>query len=271
MSARPAPWRPEPAARILVTGDRGVRLRNVVIHEIAHQWFGNAVTESDWNDVWLSEGFATYFTLLFIEHTYGRDEFVAGLESSAQRVFDQYAEDPAYRIVHADLDDMSRVTSRATYQKGSWVLHMLRNEVGDEAFWSGIRSYYSRFMNSNATTTDFSRAMEEASGLDLERFFDQWLYSGGNPRLEGSWEYDPGAGTLLVDLNQAQSVGPTYDLTMDLEVCFEDVSIPTTVVSVELDRRQHRFVIPLTGTPSEVVLDPGTRVLFEADFGPRDR
>ncbi|MGI9037733.1 MAG: hypothetical protein ACR2GQ_02620 [Gemmatimonadota bacterium] len=84
-----------------------------------------------------------------------------------------------------------------------------------------------------------------------------------------TWLY--GAGTLLVDLNQVQSVGPTYELTMDLEVSFKDVSIPTTVVSVELDRRQHRFVIPVTGAPSEVVLDPGTRVLFQADFGPRDR
>jgi len=129
----------------LVTGDGNVRLRNVIIHELAHQWFGNAVTESDWDDVWLSEGFATYFTLLFIEHAYGRDEFVAGLKNSAARVFAQYADDPAYRIVHDDLDDMSRVTSGATYQKGSWVLHMLRSRMGDEAFWSGIRSYYGRF------------------------------------------------------------------------------------------------------------------------------
>ena len=73
-----------------VTGERSVRWRNVIIHEVAHQWFGNAVTESDWDDVWLSEGFATYFTLLFIEHAYGRDEFVAGLRSSADPVSQQY-------------------------------------------------------------------------------------------------------------------------------------------------------------------------------------
>lgn len=170
-----------------VTGERTTRWRNVIIHEVAHQWFGNAVTEHDWNDVGLSEGFATSFTLLFIEHAYGRDEMVAGLGSAAQRVWTWYDDHPEYRIVHDNLDDMGRVTSVATYQKGAWVLHMLRKRMGDEAFWAGSQSYYARHMNGSASTTDFRRAMEEASGLDLESFFDQWLYQGGHPRLEGWW------------------------------------------------------------------------------------
>ncbi len=127
-----------------VTGDRSVRWRNVVIHEIAHQWFGNAVTEYDWDDVWLSEGFATYFTLLFIEHHYGRDEFLSGLEASRQRVLEFDKEHPDYRIVHDNLDDMSKVTTGQIYQKGAWVLHMLRGIVGDEAFWAGIRELLPR-------------------------------------------------------------------------------------------------------------------------------
>lgn len=255
----------------LVTGDRSDRLRNVVIHEIAHQWFGNAVTESDWDDVWLSEGFATYFTLLFIEHAYGRDEFVAGLKRSAERVFAQYADDPGYRIVHDDLDDMRRVTSSATYQKGAWVLHMLRSRMGDEAFWSGIRLYYDRHMNANASTTDFRHAMEEASGLDLAVFFDQWLYSGGNPRLEGWWEYDPAAHAVHIQLNQTQSVGPTYELPLELGIHFDGETLPTVVETVALDQRSHRFVVPVTAEPSDITLDPGTKTLLKADFGPRGR
>ncbi len=125
-----------------VTGERTTRWRNVVIHEIAHQWFGNAVTESDWDDVWLSEGFATYFTLLFREHQYGRDDFVEGLKQSRDRVRSFYEDNPDYRIVHDNLDDMSRVTSSQTYQKGGWTLHMLRGVIGDEAFWRGIQDYY---------------------------------------------------------------------------------------------------------------------------------
>jgi aminopeptidase N len=252
-----------------VTGERSVRWRNVIIHEIAHQWFGNAVTESDWDDVWLSEGFATYFTLLFIEHAYGRDEFVAGLRSSAERVFRHYVDQPDYRIVHDDLDDMRAVTSTATYQKGSWVLHMLRARVGDEAFRAGIRSYYRRYMNGNASTEDFRRAMEEASGADLETFFRQWLYRGGNPRLEGWWDYDPTARAVRIELNQTQEVGPTYELELEVAIHGDGESGPVVVESLEVNQRFHRFVLPVDRRPARVILDPDTKTLFEADFGPR--
>ena len=170
-----------------VTGERTTRWRNVIIHEIAHQWFGNAVTEYDWDDVWLSEGFATYFTLLFREHQYGRDDFVQGLLESRDRVRSFYGENPKYRIVHDDLDDMSRVTSSQTYQKGGWTLHMLRGIIGDDAFWSGIQDYYRRYRDKNASTDDFRRTMEEASGRDLTEFFHQWLYQGGALEYEGGW------------------------------------------------------------------------------------
>ena len=254
-----------------VTGDRTVRWRNVIIHEIAHQWFGNAVTESDWDDVWLSEGFATYFTLLFIEHAYGRDEFVDGLQSSAERVFTQYESDPGYRIVHDDLDDMSRVSSGATYQKGSWILHMLRGRMGDEAFWAGIRAYYARYMNQNATTSDFQAAMEQASGLDLQTFFDQWLRDGGNPKLQGWWNYDASAGTVRIELNQTQTVGPMFEMPLEIGIYQDGQVLPTTIERVDLDGGFHRFVIPVDAEPTDVRLDPNSWTLFEADFGRRGR
>jgi aminopeptidase N len=252
-----------------VTGERTVRWRNVIIHEVAHQWFGNAVTESDWDDVWLSEGFATYFTLLFIEHAYGRDEFVAGLRSSAERVFAQYDDQPDYRIVHDDLDDMRRVTSGATYQKGSWVLHMLREQMGDEAFWSGIQAYYSRHVNGNATTADFRQAMEEASGLDLEPFFQQWLYNGGNPHLAGWWDYDPTARALRVEISQTNAAGPIIELPLELGVYFDGEALPSVLHEVDVDGRFHRFVVPVEREPTDVRLDPNVRVLFQADFARR--
>lgn len=277
-----------------VTGERAERWRNVIVHEVAHQWFGNAVTESDWDDVWLSEGFATYFTLLFIEHAYGRDEFEAGLVDAARAVFLQYRDDPDYRIVHDDLDDMSRVTTRATYQKGAWVLHMLRELVGDEAFRAGIRTYYATYMNGNASTTDFRRVMERASGVELEDFFRQWLRSGGNPRLEGWWVYDPEARAVRIELNQTQAAGPTFVFDLDVGIHAaagarsssdpgaRSSSDPgagppsdagassSSVRTVRVEERFHRFVIPVRDRPTAVTLDPDHRVLFESVFGPRD-
>ena len=252
-----------------VTGERSVRWRNVIIHEIAHQWFGNAVTESQWDDVWLSEGFATYFTLLFREHAYGRDDFVTGLREAADRVWRWYDDNPDYRIVHDGLDDMSRVTSVATYQKGAWVLHMLRQRLGDEAFWRGIRAYYARHFNGTATTDDFMRAMEEVSGDDLQGFFDQWLRQGGNPALQGSWSYDAGAGVVNIELRQVQE-GDPFVMPLDVGVYADGDASPSHVTTVEVDQTYHRFEIPVAGEPGDVRLDPDTRALFRAEFGRRD-
>ena len=125
-----------------VTGERSERWRNIIIHEVAHQWFGNSVTEYDWDDVWLSEGICHLFHLTFLSNmNYGRDAFLKGLQSSKKRVDNFYSLNPNYRIVHDNLKDMRQVTTIQTYQKGSWILHMLRGVVGTDNFWQGIRSY----------------------------------------------------------------------------------------------------------------------------------
>ncbi len=246
-----------------VTGTRDVRWRNVIIHEVAHQWFGNAVTEYDWDDVWLSEGFATYFTLLYIEHAYGRDEFVRGLERSRDRIFRFYADRPDYRIVHDNLTDMSQVTTGMMYQKGAWTLHMLRGVIGTEAFWEGIRTYYGRHFNGNASTDDFRRAMEEASGTDLGWFFRQWLYQGGVLALDGGWDYNADRGLVTVDLAQTQ---PGYRFAMPLDIAIHPVEGAPRVERIQIDDQQHTFEFAVDGEPTAVVLDSGLWVLMEASF-----
>jgi aminopeptidase N len=244
-----------------VTGTRSVRWRNVVIHEIAHQWFGDAVTESDWNDVWLSEGFATYFTLLFIEHAYGRDEFVAGLRDSRRTVIDFYAKTPDYRVVHENLTDMAKVTSSMTYQKGSWTLHMLRQMMGDDRFWAGVRDYYARYRNGNASTTDFRLAMERASGLDLKPFFQQWLYRGGVPRVDGTWHWDASAKQVVVELRQVQA-GDPFQFPVDIGITTTS-GATRRIEHVDLAARSARFTFPVDQEPAQVELDPNVRVLMD--------
>ncbi|MGE3277360.1 MAG: M1 family metallopeptidase [Vicinamibacterales bacterium] len=252
-----------------VTGDRSIRWRNVVIHEIAHQWFGNAVTESDWDDVWLSEGFATYFTLLYIEHAYGRDEFLAGLEDSRQRVLAFDREHPDYRVVHDNLDDMSQVTTGQTYQKGGWVLHMLRGMMGDEAFWQGVRTYYREHFNGSASTDDFRDAMERASGRDLRGFFDQWLTRGGVVRLDGGWSYDEAARQVVVRLTQ-RDAARLYTMPLQIGVYAAGSRVPA-IETVQLADASHEFRIGADAKPERVVLDPNHLVLMEATFAGPER
>ena len=248
-----------------VVGDRNERWRNVVIHEIAHQWFGNAVTEYDWDDVWLSEGFATYFTLLFIEHQYGRDAFLKGLASSKKSVDAFYAKNPGYRIIHNNLDDMNQVTSSQTYQKGSWTLHMLRGLLGDDIFWKGIRSYYAKHMNGSATTADFITAMEEASGKSLKDFFDQWLYKPGTLRIKGNWQYNEAKKEVTIRLDQVQNDGSIFKMPLQIAIQRQGKSIPL-ITTVTLADKSNTFTIPVEALPTEVVLDPDTWVLMDAEL-----
>ena len=246
-----------------VVGDRNERWRNVVIHEIAHQWFGNAVTEYDWDDVWLSEGFATYFTLLFIEHQYGKDEFQKGLAKSKKTVDDFYAKNPDYRIIHNNLDDMNKVTTIQTYQKGSWTLHMLRRILGDEVFWKGIRTYYAKHMNGHATTADFIRIMEESSGKELKYFFDQWLYKPGTLRIKGSWRYDAARKELVMQLNQTQTDGSVFTMPLQIDIRQGGKQIRKTIT---LSGKSSSISIPLDSAPVEIILDPDHWVLMDGEL-----
>ncbi len=243
-----------------VTGKRETRWRNIIIHEVAHQWFGNAVTEYDWDDVWLSEGFATYFTLLFREHAYGREDFVSGLISSRDRVWKFYEKNKNYQIVHDNLSDMSQVTTSNTYQKGAWILHMLRNLVGKETFQKGIRNYYLRYLNSHASTEDFKHEMEKVSGVDLDNFFEQWLYNGGHIVLDGMWEYDSKRKEITINLEQVQNSGHLFSFPIEFGIYNEGEVLPS-VMQRNVSQKKSSYSIPAKLKPNRLVIDPRTVLL----------
>ncbi|MDX2035519.1 MAG: M1 family metallopeptidase [Isosphaeraceae bacterium] len=240
-------------------GSRGVPA--LVAHEMAHQWFGDSVTESDWNEVWLSEGFATFFAHVYAERYEGRDAYLAGLRRSRPVIFAAERREPDLAVIHEDLADTKRVLNSLVYQKGAWFLHMLRVELGDEAFWAGIRKYYARFRDGNATTNDFRAEMESASGLMLERFFDQWLRRPGSPELECVWEYDAKAKQLHIELEQKQASEP-YDLDVTLAIEFSDPE-PTRVETITTNERKRKTVMALDREPKGIILDPKTELLFK--------
>jgi aminopeptidase N len=245
---------------ILTRPDTGL-----IAHEIAHQWFGNSVTEKDWDDVWLSEGFATYFTLLVVEHYEGRDAFVAGLKRSREQVFSLEKQNPGVAVLHNNLADMKKVLNRIIYQKGGWTLHMLRSLMGTEKFWAGIRDYYQRYRNGSATTQDFRLVMQEHCGLELSWFFQQWLARAGSPVIDGSWRYDATTKRVVIELRQTQ-VGEAYRLPLEIGITLDGAP---KIEKIEFTRKQQRFEIAADKEPLMVTLDPNTCTLMEMSFGKR--
>lgn len=255
-------------AENLVNGKRDERTRNVVIHEIAHQWFGNAVTESTWDDVWLSEGFATYFTLLFIEHEYGVAEYEKGLEKAKKAIFDLSAKIPDHSVISPRTAEKEQVTTGITYQKGAWVLHMLRNLMGDVNFKRGIQSYYSKFYNSNATTEDFRKEMERASGINLSRFFQQWLYQPVNPVIHLAWHYDAGKRKILIEIEQAQKGELIFDVPIEIAF-FKNGSTQPKFLKFQFNQKFQKKEFFVEGKPDRIEFDPRNIVLCNVEISER--
>lgn len=249
----------------LVTGNRSERTRNVVIHEIAHHWFGNSVTETTWDDAWLSEGFTTFFTLLFIENEYGKEEYKKGIEKAKKTIFDLVKKMPGFSIVSPRTAEKESVTSGITYQKGAWVLHMLRNLIGEAAFKKGIQDYYAKFYTSSATTDDFRKVMEKVSGMDLEVFFRQWLYHPEIPRLQVTWKYDRVQKKITISMDQIQNGDLIFDLPVELAIYKKGSSAPT-FLKIHLDKKHKTQTFKLNDAAEKLEIDPKNVLLCESSM-----
>ena len=237
----------------LVTGKRDERTRNVVIHEIAHQWFGNAITETTWDDAWLSEGFATFFTLLFIEDEYGKEEYIKGIIKARKSVYDMSVKMPNFSIVSERTAEKEDVTSGITYQKGAWVIHMLRDLIGEKNFKKGIQNYYAKYFNANTTTDEFRAEMEKVSGKDLKLFFKQWLYQPINPTINANWTYNASTKKLQIRLNQAQQF--LYNVPVEIGY-YKKGSTTPTILTMHLKDKDQVFSFSLAADPEKLELDP---------------
>lgn len=249
----------------MVTGKYEKRLRNVVIHEIAHQWFGNAVTETTWDDAWLSEGFATFFSMLFQEHAYGHEEFVAAIKNSRKSVYNFSKKDSTYSIVAERSAEKDPVTTGITYQKGAWVLHMLRERIGHDIFRKGIQAYYAKYFNANATTTNFKEEMEKVSGQNLTTFFNQWLYKADNLKIAAHWEYDATAKQVLLKINQTHYSGFVFEFPIEVEIYNADTNT-TDLLKFQVNSKTSTIPIKLNKIPSSIKLDPRTVLLAEIEM-----
>ena len=224
---------------------------SLVAHETAHQWFGDSVTENDWDDVWLSEGFATYFSALTIEHYEGGEEFRNVMTRSRAGIF--RTETRLNDVAVVQKKAWSGIPNGIVYQKGAWTLHMLRGQMGDDRFWTGIREYYRRYRDGNASTADFRKTMEQAAGADLGWFFDQWLYRPGSPKVEMKSGYDNHQ--LTITLTQTQP-GDAYRLPLEIK-------IGSKIEKVDFTQKTQVFRFSAERKPDTIELDPYVRMLIQ--------
>ncbi len=237
----------------------GRSIEGTVAHETVHQWFGDAVTEADWHHLWLSEGFATYFAAVFYQKEDGEAAFRREMEDARRTYLGSDVVDrPVIDTLQTDLFALLDANS---YQKGAWVLHMLRDQVGDEAFFRGIRAYQAAHRNGTALTRDLRQAMEDASGQDLGWFFDQWLRKPGYPvlRIEDGWDKLTGQATVIVHQEQVDGQGwPAFRFPLELVLRWPGGERRERV---DVTRPQAVFRFPLPAPPTEVVVDPDAHLL----------
>lgn len=231
------------------------RAEGLIAHEVAHQWFGNSVTESDWHHVWLSEGFATYLTSVYMEKNYGKELLAEEMKGDRDQVIRYYMKSPR-PVIDTTITNLMRLLSPNSYQKGSWVLHMLRNELGDEIFWKGMRSYYEKYRNKNALSVDFEEVMEEVSGKNLSGFFYQWLYIAGQPELKISAALSNRTGNTEITIEQKQEF--LYRFPLDLLIDSQEGKIRK---NIEVSERVTKLTLK-TGEIKNLTVDPEVNLLF---------
>lgn len=236
----------------------------LIAHELGHQWFGDLVTCKDWGNIWLNEGFATFMERLWVEHNFPKDQIQYELWNDAR----DWMENPGLYvkpIVRHDFDDSSEFDGNA-YNKGGWVLYMLRHQLGDEAFYAGLKHYLEANRGKNVVTADLARAIEEATHNNVDQFFTQWVYGAGAPKFDLSYSYDDAKHQVTLKVKQTQKVEGKvglFTIPTHVEVTTSSGSkeYPITIAKAE-----EAFWFPADSAPQMVLFDKGGYILKSAEF-----
>jgi aminopeptidase N len=236
-----------------------LRSTHLIAHEVAHQWFGNAVSEADWQHLWLSEGFATYLTNMYIETHEGQEAFYKQLQSDRIRVSNLYNNGFHQALVDSITPSLLDRLNANAYQKGAWVLHMLRHEMGDSLFKVGLQQFYTTYKYQNATSQDFAHLMDSLCPKDLAPFFNQWLYQVGHPQLKTRILTQKGKQYIEITQVQANLFAFPLQIKISKEGSF------TEVFHFNVSQRIIQFEIPeeFIGEDVQLMMDPNMKLLFE--------
>src|SRR3989339_646504 len=225
---------------------------DVYVHELAHHWWGNAVGPASWKDIWLNEGFSTYSEALYAESKSGNEALQSKMLSKFSDEFSSILYDPGKNLF-----------GTTVYDKGAWVLHILRWEVGDSIFFDILKTYFEMYKYRSASTSDFIRVCENLSKRDLSKFFNQWVYSGNeNIQLDYKWiiKKDSNHKNLIIlHLIQKQEKYPVFEFKLEVMLEYDNQKSFSKIYSV--DKREKRIEIILDERPNQLILDPDNWLL----------
>lgn len=238
-----------------VTGNRDEVA--LLAHEIAHQWFGNSVTEKSFAHLWLSEGFATYLTHLYLESVFETDSLNKRMQNDRDEI-SAFVKATKRPVVDSTSNYLSLLNANS-YQKGSWVLHMLRRELGDSVFHKIIREYYTQYAGGNADTDDFRKVAEAVSGKDLKPFFKQWLFTGENLSLGIKWTYNIKKKAVKIIISQKQSIEFNFPVTIMLN----NTVGKSITYRFTISKKDQKLILPAAKKPVSITADPNTSLLAE--------
>jgi aminopeptidase N len=227
---------------------------NLIAHEIVHQWFGNSASEKDWPHLWLSEGFATYLTNIYIQKTRGEKAFQTQMEKDRSKVI-AFSKRYNHSVVDTNYTDLMDLLNANSYQKGGWVLHMLRTEIGDSLFQQSIRTYYLKYRLSNADSKDFQKVVELVTNRDLDWFFKQWLYQAGHPNLKINKKLDQN--TISLSIVQQ---GKVFRFPLTIEFKLKDGQLLKE--KIQITDKETNFNKTFSSEVESIRIDPDIELLF---------
>ncbi len=242
-------------------------VRDLVSHELAHSWFGDMVTCKNWAELWLNEGFATYMEAAYLEKIGGRGAYMSKVRSDAGDfiVNDVISKkrNGLFNRRAANVDGLFE-SDAVTYHKGGAVLHQLREQVGTDTFWKGINAYLNAHKFGSVESTDLRKAMEDASGQDLNWFFDQWVYGIGAPKLTVQPVYSTSTKTLKLTITQTQRADTLVPLAFRIPVSIRVKNAEgTTDTPIDITKRLEVVSIKSNSPPTEIVFDPADKVVLK--------
>lgn len=245
--------------RELIDGSAG---EDVIAHELFHHWFGDLVTCESWSNLPLNESFATYGEVLWREYKYGNDKAAEGLQNDLTSYLNEVKDGNHKNMIRFDFNRREDMFDRHTYQKGGRILHMLRNYMGDDAFFASLKLYLEENEYTDVEMHQFRMACEKVTGEDLNWFFDQWFYAKGHPILDISYDYNDSLKTETVHVAQMQDLGiaPIFKLPVKIDI-YIDGKIETK--EVVIDKVVNEFTFDVSSEPNLVNFDADKMLLCE--------